>query len=254
VLSLVLLTWSVETVAETSSPPRQADGADEDAASTGDQALDAARQLAAHFAAVPNMRATAPMGTWTEDPAAVWSIRSEPVCLQALEDQGVGAVLLRHPLTKIPAPVVLITKVNGVTFRNAHGGGPLLYACELAARLPVIADVVRRHGVHTVDVLCAFRLEPDTSFHSVGLGIDIPSFQTDRGELSVLEHFVETPDDETCSAPRPEDWRAQALLDIACELAATHQFSTVITPNYRRGHRDHFHIDARPDDPRLYLR
>ena len=41
---------------------------------------------------------------------------------------------------------------------------------------------------------------------------------------------------------------ARALFEIACALADTHRFSTVITPNYDEGHRNHFHLDARPDD------
>jgi hypothetical protein len=247
--------WALEALAEpTLVPPRPAlQGVF--LAPADDQAGAAARAIARRFLAVPNMRATAPRGTWAVDRGAIWSIRPERECLADLDAQGIDAVLLRHPATTIPTPVVLpSSSVGGVTFRNVHDGGPLLYSCELAARLATIAEVVRRQGVHTVDMLCAFRLEPETSFHSVGLALDIVAFQTDRGELSVLEHFVETPDVETCRAPRPADWRARALLDIACDLAATHSFSTVITPNYRRGHRDHFHIDARPDDPRLYLR
>lgn len=254
-LLLVLTTLELVASAEIapSSPPRPAQP-ERFLAPATDQAGRAARMLAKHYATVPNMRAAAPRGTWTVEPEAVWSIRPEAECMAALEAQGTGAVLFRHPNTKIPSPVVLTTTVDGVTFHNVHVGGPLLYACELAAKLPVISKIVRRHGVHRVDLLCAFRLEPDTSFHNVGLALDIVSFQTNRGELSVLEHFVETPAHETCEAPRPEDWRARALLDIACEIGASNQFSTMITPNYRRGHRDHFHIDARPNDPRIYVR
>jgi hypothetical protein len=28
----------------------------------------------------------------------------------------------------------------------------------------------------------------------------------------------------------------------------------VITPDYSEGHRDHFHVDVRPEDPRLFVR
>jgi hypothetical protein len=252
--SALLLVWAVETLAEPSLVPPRPAPQEVFLAPADDQAGMSARAIARRFLSVPNMRAAAPNGTWSVDRDAAWSIRPERECLDALAQQGIDAVLLRHPLTTMPTPVVLTTQVGGVSFRNAHEGGPLLYACELAARLETIAEVVRRQGVHTVDMLCAFRLEPETSFHSVGLALDVVSFQTSRGELNVRDHFVETPGVETCSARRPADWRARALLDIACDLAATHRFSTVITPNYRRGHRDHFHIDARPDDPRLYVR
>jgi hypothetical protein len=127
-------------------------------------------------------------------------------------------------------------------------------SCELAARLPAIARVVRRYGVHRVDVLSSYRREPLSSFHTVGMGLDIVSLQTDRGEISVERDFVVSGGNRTCYAPDPGDWRARALLDIACDLVNTHLFATVITPSYGRGHEDHFHIDIRPDDPRIYVR
>jgi hypothetical protein len=59
---------------------------------------------------------------------------------------------------------------------------------------------------------------------------------------------------QTCDAPRPATQRARALLDITCRLAKSRAFSTVLTPNYNDGHRDHIHLDIRPDDPRVFLR
>jgi hypothetical protein len=241
----------------TTIPPRPSRPAEEDfAAPATDQAGRSARAIADRFAHVPNMRAAVKNSRWLVDPASSWSIRPETECLAELRKRGIEAVHLRHPATLIPTPVVVVGggPVNGVYFRDVHEGRPLILSCELAARLPAIANIVRRYDVHRVDVLSSFRLGPQTSFHSVGLGLDIVGFQSDRGELNVLEHFVETPYSQTCLAPEPTDWRARTLLDIACALANTHRFQTVLTPNYRRGHRNHFHLDARPNDPRLFLR
>jgi hypothetical protein len=44
------------------------------------------------------------------------------------------------------------------------------------------------------------------------------------------------------------------LQRIACDLAQSRHVSTVLTPNYNAGHRDHFHVDVRPDDPRVFVR
>jgi hypothetical protein len=44
------------------------------------------------------------------------------------------------------------------------------------------------------------------------------------------------------------------LRRIACDLYRSGKFQSVLTPNYNEGHRDHFHIDIRPDDPRAFLR
>ncbi|MCZ7684525.1 MAG: extensin family protein [Sandaracinaceae bacterium] len=67
------------------------------------------------------------------------------------------------------------------------------------------------------------------------------------------DHYLETPAHRTCEAP-DDDWRAAALMRIACGLAESRQFSSVLTPNYNEGHRNHFHVDIRPDDPRIFVR
>ncbi|MEZ4252824.1 MAG: extensin family protein [Polyangiales bacterium] len=61
------------------------------------------------------------------------------------------------------------------------------------------------------------------------------------------------PERETCVGAAPREARARALRTMACEMADTGR-SSVLTPNYNEGHRDHFHVDIRPDDPRLFLR
>nr|MDQ3035207.1 extensin family protein [Myxococcota bacterium] len=60
----------------------------------------------------------------------------------------------------------------------------------------------------------------------------------------------------TCAGEPPPGatTAAAALRAIACDLAASGVLSTVITPAYSAGHRDHLHVDARPDDPRLFVR
>ena len=41
---------------------------------------------------------------------------------------------------------------------------------------------------------------------------------------------------------------------MACALFESGVLSSVLTPNYNAGHRDHFHLDIRPDDPRSFIR
>ena len=61
--------------------------------------------------------------------------------------------------------------------------------------------------------------------------------------------------DPTCAEPAAKTSdKHKRLHAIACDLAESHRFSSVLTPNYNAGHRDHFHIDIRPDDPRLFVR
>jgi hypothetical protein len=121
-----------------------------------------------------------------------------------------------------------------------------------------LASVLRRHGVHTAYVLSAYRDHPYPSFHTLGLALDLSRFDTDDGSLIVATDFVIDHDRETCTElPATESGhnaKDRTLRAIACELAGLHRFSSVLTPNYNVGHRDHFHLDIRPDDPRFFVR
>lgn len=225
------------------------------AAPEDSQAGQAAREIARRVPTFMNYRALTPGGSWFVDPAAVWSVRTNDTCLEALRSAHVPArassLLLPTP---VPAPVELRGRVEGVWFRSSHPERPVLMACELAAKLPTLARILAAHGVRGVDVMSSYREQPRPSFHTLGLALDLWRFWTLKGMLSVVRDFEATPQSETCKAPKPGTGSAKALLDIACQLAKSRSFATVLTPNYNEGHRDHFHVDIRPDDPRTFVR
>ncbi len=224
-----------------------------------------ARVVARRVSSFPNFRADIPGSTWTVDPATQWKFRARQDCFAALRTAGVpflplpgaASALLTTP---VPAPVVILPQpVHGVTFIADHTARPddddrLIISCELAARLPDIAAVLARHGVTSAEVLSSYRDHPRPSFHTFGLALDLASFTTAAGRLTVATDFEISPAQETCASTPPTGANARALHEIACDLAATHRVSTVLTPNYNAGHRDHFHLDVRPDDPRFYVR
>ena len=212
------------------------------------------RWLAWRLGRVKELRERATHAIWREYPRAAWTPGSSEQCLAALEQAGVPAQPMRWAATPVPTPVEIVGPVAGVEFARTREGAPFYLSCELAGRLPAMARVFRSHGVRRVHVMSAYRVFAQRSFHSMGLALDISGFETDRGEVDLLEHFGRTPERPTCPAPRHADWRAQALADISCELFESERFSTVITPNYNEGHWDHYHIDIRPEDPRLFVR
>ncbi|HEY2733640.1 MAG TPA: extensin family protein, partial [Polyangiales bacterium] len=221
------------------------------------QAGKAAREIARRVSTFENYRGKIPGATWTADPGSVWSIRESAPCLEALAAHGVQVEAWKTALpTPVATPVKLNGAVGGVTFRFMHAAPGVVLSCELAERLIDIAKVLAAHAVHTVYVLSAYRDHPYPSFHTLGLALDLSRFDTDKGSLWVKTDFVIDHDHETCDqsvAPQTND-KARTLHEIACELAGTHRFSSVLTPNYNVGHRDHFHLDVRPDDPRLFVR
>lgn len=216
----------------------------------------AARMIAERIQQFHNYRAQIRGADWADDPAAVWSIRPAEQCLADLEAQHVPhRVVDRFASPVVPVPVQIGGEVNGVRFFMAAADRPFVVACELAAKLPRVAEVLRRIGITRVGVVSAYRNTPFTSFHTMGLALDIGTFGTADGRtLRVLGQFRMTPGERTCEAEEPSHPNARDLLRIACELSRSRLFSSVLTPNYNEGHHDHFHVDARPDDPRFFLR
>lgn len=202
-----------------------------------------------------NYRAIIPGGVWMETDDAEFKIREESVCLAALEEANIPHERVDEDLeTPIPTPVTINGAVDGVRFGTVREDEPIVISCEMAARLPELTRAARRQGVTRITILSSHRRQPQQSFHRMGMALDIFSFRTPRGEMVVNDHFVETPASTTCDAPEPADWRARGLVDIACRLVQSHRFNSVLTPNYNDGHRNHFHVDIRPDDDRVFVR
>jgi hypothetical protein len=224
------------------------------AAPADDPAGAVAREIARRVRAFSNFRAEVPGATWTVARDAVWQIRPQEQCHRELREAGVPfRPQPAHP-TPVPSPVEITGAVDGVWLRIIHEDRTLVLSCEMALRLPAIVAVLKRHEVKGIEVMSAVRDAPRASFHTMGLGLDLARFWTEDGWLSVDPHYEPTPDRETCTGPATGDRRARTLRAIACALARTRRFSSVLTPNYNDGHRDHIHLDSRPDDPRVFVR
>jgi len=216
-----------------------------------------ASEIARLISTFHNYRAQIRLAGWSVEPTASWSIRTDDACLSSLKAEGVNAKPWHGPLsTPVATPVELPEKIGGVEFHNTHVYRPFVVSCEMAVRLSAFAKLIARHDIVAIDVISAYRDNPRESFHPLGLGLDIANFRTHTGDLNVRRDFEITPRHATCdaAAPTPGNDRARELRSIACDLAQSKLFSTVITPNYNKGHRDHFHLDVRPDDPRFFVR
>ncbi|MFM2421047.1 MAG: hypothetical protein RL385_5770, partial [Pseudomonadota bacterium] len=191
---------------------------------------------------------------WIRRDDRAWSVRAAHECLAQLRALRVPHRPLGHRFpTPVPVPIALEGPVHGVRFVNGHPEREFAVACELAVRLPALADLLRSHGVSEVVVASAYRDHPQVSFHTFGLALDFAAFDVNGERVRVDADFELAPDAITCAAT-PQTPKGRALLDIACDLAASGLFSSVLTPNYNAGHRDHMHIDMRPDDPRFFVR
>jgi len=223
--------------------------------SKNDPAIKEAQRIAQRVPLFRNYRGEMPLGIWENDTASRWRIRSEAECLTAIKQLGIRAERVTHEFsTPVPTPMMLKGPVEGLSFRHLQKNSEVILSCEMLTRLPTLALILKRHGIRGVGVNSSYRKTPFTSFHTFGLALDMARFSSERGPLKVLTDFIMTPESKTCPAPNFANWRADTLAHIACELHESRVFSTVLTPNYNEGHRDHFHIDARPQDARFYVR
>ncbi len=200
----------------------------------------------------PNFREAYPKATWATDPAACRVPMSSTECLSTLKVMGVPHEVVPPPdAPGVHTPVRITGAVNGVSYVH---GQPLIVDCELAASLPRVSSILREWDVTEVGILSAHRPEAIYSFHMFGLALDVNWIKSDRWlrAMWVKTDFVETPEVATCDATGLMGI-ARDLVGIACDLWEARAMNTVITPNYNKGHDNHYHLDIRPGDNRFFI-
>jgi hypothetical protein len=165
---------------------------------------------------------------------------------------------LRETASPVLAPVRLTGPLHGVVFRSgsrdkARATSPYeIVDCRLVLALDDFAEILSRHDIVEVRHYSMYRPPkpvPDEigKRHSGALAIDTGRFY-DRsgGELDVDRDFHGAIGARTCgegAAPKPATEAALALRAILCEAVDAHLFNVVLTPNYNRPHKNHFHLE-----------
>ena len=84
--------------------------------------------------------------------------------------------------------------------------------------------------------------------HDGGLALDAGRFTKKDGTvLDVLKDFHGRIGDPTCgdgAGPHPATDAAKELRDILCTTVEAHLFNVVLTPDFNRPHRNHFHLEV----------
>jgi hypothetical protein len=86
------------------------------------------------------------------------------------------------------------------------------------------------------------------SQHNGGLALDAAKFtKSDGTKLVVLDDFHGAIGAQTCgtgAGPHPVTAKGTEIRAILCEAVAAHLFNVVLTPNFNRPHRNHFHLEV----------
>jgi hypothetical protein len=166
------------------------------------------------------------------------SIPGGLACLIRLKELGIPHVSL-PPQRGVLTPVRITGAINGIAY-HAMARLPLVCDCRLALALHRAAPYLLQMGVEELHYSSAYsyRLMPSgrLSQHAMGLAIDVHRVKI-KGQLyDVQEDFV-LGRENNCAADGPP------LNRMGCLLRAWGLFDWVLTPDFDRAHRNHFHLD-----------
>lgn len=161
----------------------------------------------------------------------------------------------------IDTPVRLTGPLHGVEFRTNLSAKQRattpweLADCRLVLALDDFAEILAAHDIVDVRHYSMHRLVPKswpdgkaTKQHMAGNAIDAARFIAKDGSyLDVDKHFHGAIGAATCgdkAAPYPATAEAVKLRSILCEAVEKKLFNVVLTPNYNRPHKNHFHLEV----------
>jgi hypothetical protein len=126
--------------------------------------------------------------------------------------------------------------------------------CRLVLALDDFAQILSSHDIVEVRHYSMYRPPKSRSDGEIGkrhggaLAIDAGRFIDKSGTvLDVDRDFHGAIGARTCgdgAAPRPATAAALTLRAILCETVESRLFNVVLTPNYNRPHKNHFHLEV----------
>jgi hypothetical protein len=170
----------------------------------------------------------------------------------------------------VEMPVRLAGPVGGVVFRTDYPDAqrPTLpfevFDCRLVVALSDFARILREHDVTGVRIFSAYRPPPAGALrasadslhgHPAGLAVDLRLFERNGAPpLDVLRDFHGYIGKDPCgpgaaSEANETESHARAtreLRSIFCAGARARLFHLMLSPNYDKPHRNHFHVEVRP--------
>jgi len=165
--------------------------------------------------------------------------------------------------------VRLTGDVSGVVFRTDAPAAERVaspaevFDCRLVLALSDLSRELVRRGIDEVRIASAWRPAKAKSAssapgkrHAGGLAVDVKRFGKKLAPGEKVKRWLSVESDfhAALGAPLCRDRaRSQSLSVPAKELraivCAAHDrrlFTSILTPNYDRAHRDHFHVELRP--------
>jgi len=198
-------------------------------------------------------------GDVTTSPAYRYGMLSAADCEAELAARNIS--FARETAPGVVAPVRLTGPLHGVEFRtnlSDKARATSLWEiadCRLVLALDDFAVILQRHDIVSVRHYSMYRSpgkpwpehKPATR-HNGAVAIDAARFIAKDGSyLDVDRDFHGAIGAKTCgddAKPRRATPEALELRTILCEAVEHQLFNVVLTPNYNKPHKNHFHLEV----------
>jgi hypothetical protein len=188
-------------------------------------------------------------------------------CLAELDRLGVP--YRREPeRSGIATPIRLTGPVGGVLYRG-QGRNPdatpfTLLDCRMGLALWELSAILRKHDVVEVHHYSIHRPRHrgksvnsgGRTGHRGGMAIDVAHLKLADGTMvSVLKDFKGRRRKAVCG-PKADPGAtpaAKLMREIVCACDERRLFNVLLTPNHDYAHRNHFHMEVRPDGVRWFV-
>ncbi len=180
-------------------------------------------------------------------------------CLRMLRALRVRFKRLRK-VKGVATPVrILGGRIGRTRYVPRYKSNAMVMDCRMAVALARANELFKVNRIKAVvhsNFYCWRRVDGSgrLSRHALGLAIDIHAFIDTKGRrISVKKHYEKgLGKGRTCEGRAP-DYKSRVLRDLACDLDASRLFETVLTPDYDKGHEDHYHVSVHhPQDRRRH--
>jgi hypothetical protein len=163
----------------------------------------------------------------------------------------------------VAAPIRLTGPVGGVTVASpSPDSNNQVFDCRLVLALLSWSSELAEAGIVRIDHASSYRpgarvhRTGEPSGHAAGLAVDITRFhRADGSVLAVLEQWSPAELGTDPCAGHPDDAEGLATLrSLLCGVVDADLFQVVLTPHFDRTHRNHVHLEIRPDVEWSYVR
>lgn len=232
----------------------------------------AASLVASDAAAKPAKRRVkkprvAEQADWASAPSARYGAMTQAACLSELRRRKIAFSEVESA-RGVLAPVRLKGELGGVVYRTelAASERPTspheVFDCRLVLGLHDLSAILVKYDVAEVHMFSAWRPPPKSwpadkqaIRHPGGLAIDIRRFvkkavgTSKPKDLVVDRDWTAARNVPPCTASARASGNAdqQQLRAIFCEADQDRLFTSMLSPNYDAAHKNHFHLEVRPD-------